>query len=259
VPIRVFSAHPSGVRCGASRVSRSRSTAPPVRADRHLLPVQPGVDRRRGRGFLSCKGFHRRCDHPERDGAAHRARRPGHLDDIEAGVRVARRPRRDPHPFPTASLKRQSLCRGAVQDAEVPARLPGLVRWPDRGPRIPRRILHRVQPRTQAFRGIGWHTAASVHFGTARRGRRRTAGHPGRRPGHSPRTLRPTSPTTQNPRSERSCDATASRVATGRAPSPNASLRPPPSRKPFCGRHMWISGWQPHTSSSSPVNRWNAS
>ena len=26
--------------------------------------------------------------------------------------------------------------------------------------------------------------------------------------------------------------------------------RPPPSRKHFCGRHMWISGWQPHTSST---------
>ncbi len=64
------------------------SLVPPVRADRHLLPVQPGVDRRRGRGFSAGKGFHRRGDHPQRDGAAHGARRPGHLDDLQTGVRV---------------------------------------------------------------------------------------------------------------------------------------------------------------------------
>ena len=67
-----------------------------------------------------------------------------------------------------------------------------------RGPRIPGRILHRVQPRSSAFR----HRMAHSGFRALRhrrRGRRRPAGHPGRRAGRSPRTLRPTAPTTQIP------------------------------------------------------------
>ena len=111
------------------------SLVPPVRADRHLLPLQPRMARRRGRGFRAGKGFHRRGDQPQRVGAAHRARRPGHLDDLQTGVGVARRPGGHTYSFPTAGVQRQPVLRGAVQDPEVPARLPRLLRQPARSPR----------------------------------------------------------------------------------------------------------------------------
>ena len=56
----------------------------------------------------------------------------GSLDDLQAGRVPARRPRRHPVPLPAARLQRQPVQRGAVQDAEVPARLPRPVRL-DRG------------------------------------------------------------------------------------------------------------------------------
>ena len=56
---------------------------------------------------------------------AHPARRPGHVDDLQAGRPAARRPRRRPQPQPPPRVQRQPLLRGAVQDAQV---LPGVPR-----------------------------------------------------------------------------------------------------------------------------------
>ena len=139
---------------------------PPVRADRHLLPVQPGLDRLHRRGITPGHGLHRRRDRPQRRGPAHRARRPGHLDDVEAGVGAAHRPGRHPLPLPAAGVERQPLFRGAVPDPEVSARFP----------RSLSSLAHAKQFCTEFFyqynyihrhSGIGWHTPASVHFGTA--------------------------------------------------------------------------------------------
>ena len=44
--------------------------------------------------------LHRRGDRPQRVGAAHGARRPGHVDDVEAGVGVADRSRASPARIP---------------------------------------------------------------------------------------------------------------------------------------------------------------
>jgi transposase InsO family protein len=56
------------------------------------------------------------------------ARRPRQLDDLQAGRDAAGRSRRDQDPQPALHLDRQPLLGGAVQDAQVPAGVPGPVR-----------------------------------------------------------------------------------------------------------------------------------
>jgi len=72
--------------------------------------------------------------------AGHRPRPAGHprgprlLDDLEAGRAAARRSRRHPVPLPAPCEQRQPVLRSAVQDPEIPARLPCEVRLYRRRP-----------------------------------------------------------------------------------------------------------------------------
>jgi transposase InsO family protein len=65
-------------------------------------------------------------------GEAHGARRPGLVDDLQAGGPAARGPRGHEVPLEAPRLQRQPVLRGPVQDPEVPARIPPAVRI-DRG------------------------------------------------------------------------------------------------------------------------------
>ena len=82
---------------------------PPVRDHRHLLPVQPVLDRIPGRGLGVGDRLHRRGHRAQRRRAAHCARRPRHVDDIEAGVGAADRSRGHPVAFPAEGVQRQPV------------------------------------------------------------------------------------------------------------------------------------------------------
>ena len=67
----------------------------------------------------------RRAQAGDRTRPAHDPRRPRAVDDVQARGSTPGRPGRHQDPQPPARLQRQSLLRDPVQDAEVPARLPG--------------------------------------------------------------------------------------------------------------------------------------
>ena len=68
------------------------------------------------------------------------------LHEVEAGRLPARRPRRHQEPLPALYLHRQPLLGGALQDPEVPARLPGAVRIDRGGQELLPAVLRLVQP-----------------------------------------------------------------------------------------------------------------
>jgi hypothetical protein len=78
----------------------------------------------------------------------------------------ARRSRRCPQPPPTARLQRQPLQQKPVQDTQILPRVPRPVRFHRRRPQVLHDVLHLLQPRAR-HSGIGLHTPASVHYGTA--------------------------------------------------------------------------------------------
>ena len=90
----------------------------------------------------------------------------GARDDLETGGALTRRPRRDEDPRPAACLQRQPVLGGAVQDAEVPAGLPGAVRRDPGCPRPLPHLLPLVQRRTPSQRPGPAHPH-DVHFGLA--------------------------------------------------------------------------------------------
>ena len=81
---------------------------------------------------------------------AHHPRRPGPLDDQQAGRLPARGPGHHEEPQPTARPRRQPLQRGPVQDHQVPPGLPGPVRlhrgWPRLLPDVLRLVQRRAPP-----------------------------------------------------------------------------------------------------------------
>src|SRR5664279_735433 len=82
-------------RCGAGTsrncVGRQGRVVPPVRPDRHLLAVQPRVDRLAARGLRARQGLPERGDPHQRLRPAHRARGSRHLDEVQTRVRITRR------------------------------------------------------------------------------------------------------------------------------------------------------------------------
>jgi putative transposase len=96
-----------------------------------------------------------------------RPRRPGHLDDLQTGRPAAGRPGVDPLALPPARVQRQPLQRGRVQDAEV---RPGLPRASSGRLADARAFGERFfgyYNHEHRHSGIGLHTPASVHYGTA--------------------------------------------------------------------------------------------
>ena len=127
------------------------------------------------------RGAGRGADPPDLRQAGHRPRpadhprRPRLVDDLQAGGVPARRPRRHPVALAPARLQRQPVQRGAVQDAEVPARLPRPVHL-DRG--RPRALPTFFPWYNDEHRhtGLALHTPADVHYGTAAITREKRAG-----------------------------------------------------------------------------------
>ena len=102
----------------------------PVRVARHLQPICGRVDGRRT-GELGAGRTAHRANLPQ---ARHRARDADPAlgsrgtDDQQVHRAAAGRPRGDPLAQPSPGQRRQPLLRGAVQDPEVPPRLPRAVR-----------------------------------------------------------------------------------------------------------------------------------
>ena len=119
-------------------------------------------------------------------------------DDEQVHRTTARRPRRDPFTEPPSDVRRQPLLRGAVQDPEVPPRLP----WPlprhHRRDRLLPNVLPLVQHRTSPWRDRDAHPGRCTsqsnpeHAGAAR-------ADPSSRLDPSSRTLRSRAPTTRSP------------------------------------------------------------
>ena len=99
----------------------------PLRRARHLQPLRGRLDGRRPGELGAGLSSHRRdLPQPGRPApGAHPALRPRRADDEQVHRTTARRPRRDPFTEPPSGVRRQPLLRGAVQDPEVPPRLPG--------------------------------------------------------------------------------------------------------------------------------------
>ncbi len=98
---------------------------------------------------------------------AHLARRPRVVDDLQACRPAPRRSRRHPLPQPAVGVERQPLLRSPVQDPQV---LPGVPRpGSGRSPTPARSASAFFDHYNHVHRhaGIGLHTPASVHYGTA--------------------------------------------------------------------------------------------
>ncbi len=96
---------------------------------------------------------HRESDRGELEKAVdparttHGARRPGLLDDLQTGGADALRSGSHQDSFAASREQRQPVLGGAIQDAEVPARVPGPVRLRRGRARLLRRVLRLVQQR----------------------------------------------------------------------------------------------------------------
>ena len=140
----------------------------PLRGARHLYALcgclARGPERIRGTGHR----FHRRRRARARDrsGPADHPRRPGQLDDVEPGGRTPQLLGHQALTQPSPRKQRQPLQRGPIQDAQVLPELPRTLRLDRRRPRVLRVVLLVVN-HEHRHSGIGYHTPASVHYGTA--------------------------------------------------------------------------------------------
>ena len=129
---------------------------------------------------------------------AHPALRPRRADDEQVHRTTARRPRRDPFTEPPSGVRRQPLLRGAVQDPEVPPRLP----WPlprhHRRDRLLPNVLPLVQHRTSPWRDRHAHPGRRASQSNPERAGAARAD-PSSRLDPSSRTLRSRDPTTGSP------------------------------------------------------------
>jgi hypothetical protein len=140
----------------------------PLRDARRLQPLCGGLDGGPSGERHARAEVHRRDVRPpgHQPWAAHHPRRSRARDDLEIGGALTRRPRRDQDPRPAACLQRQPIFGSAVQDAEVPAGLPGAVRLDPGCPRPLPHLLPLVQ-RRHHHSGLGLLTPHDVHFGLA--------------------------------------------------------------------------------------------
>ncbi len=103
---------------------------PPVRHPRRVQPSRRRLDGRDAREQCAREEAHRRDVRAAGHGArpAHAARGPRVFDEVEARCPAARRPRRDEDALTAARLERRPVLRSAVQDSQVPARVPRALR-----------------------------------------------------------------------------------------------------------------------------------
>ena len=120
------------------------------------------------------------------------------LNNEQVHRTTARRPRRDPFTEPPSGVRRQPLLRGAVQDPEVPPRLP----WPlprhHRRDRLLPNVLPLVQHRTSPWRDRDAHPGRRPSQSNPERAGAARAD-PSSRLDPSSRTLRSRDPTTASP------------------------------------------------------------
>ena len=172
----------------------------PLRRARHLQPLRGRLDGRRPGELGAGRSSHRRdLPQPGRPApGAHPALRPRRADDEQVHRTTARRPRRDPFTEPPSGVRRQPLLRGAVQDPEVPPRLP----WPlprhHRRNRLLPNVLPLVQHRTSPWRDRDAHPGRRPSQSNPERAGAARAD-PSSRLDPSSRTLRPRDPTTASP------------------------------------------------------------
>ena len=157
----------AGVVLGHHQAPRpdSRALLRPLRDPRHLLPLRRRFHRRRPRVSRDRRTAHRRHRHPARP-TPQPARRPGHLDDVEAGRAASPRPRGRAVPLPPAHVERQPLLRSGVQDVEVRPGLPSRFGCLADARAFCQRFFAYYNDQHHHSR-LGWHTPASVHDGTA--------------------------------------------------------------------------------------------
>ena len=126
---------------------------------------------------------------------AHHPRRPRQLDDVEPGRRAATpsSASRRSHSRPHVS-QRQPLLRGAVQDPQVLPGVPRALRLASQDARAFCATFFNYYNHEHRHSGIGYHTPASVHYGTADRGARPAGRDPRRRLRRQPGPVPPPSP-----------------------------------------------------------------
>ena len=98
--------------------------------------------------------------------AADDPRGSGAGDDLQAGRPAAGRSGRDQDPWPAARLERQPVLGSAVQDPEVPAGLPGAVRFDPGRARALHDFFHWYNTEHH-HSGLGLLTPHDVHYGHA--------------------------------------------------------------------------------------------
>src|SRR5450755_4475163 len=134
---------------------------PSLRDPRHLQPLRRRLADRSSRVGGSRRATHRRHrgegKHCSRD--PHAPCRSWHQYAIETRRRAPHRPRSRQIPQPPARVGRQSVLRGAVQNTEVPTRLPRSLRL-DRGcscslPEVLPLVQQRTPPRRYRLDGSG--------------------------------------------------------------------------------------------------------
>ena len=100
-------------------------------------------------------------------GPTHDSCRQREPDDRQIGGHLAGRPGRGEEPLPAARFQRQPVLGGAVQNAQVPAGLPGPLRQPGRCPPVGAAASSPGTTTSTTTRGLGLLTPADVHTGRA--------------------------------------------------------------------------------------------
>ena len=213
----------------------------PVRDPRRVQPLRRRLDGPAPRERRARQG----ADRPSRSAAAgharavHPPRRPRQLDDLKARRLPARRSRRDQDPLPAPHLDRQPLLRSAVQDAQVPARLPANASRASSTRGRSAATSSAGTTTSTATAGSGLLTPATVHHGRAESDARRPQRRARRRLRREARALRPPA----RPRRRRYRPPRGSTSPTPRRPSlnPNADCLIPLHRSAVPAT-SWLEG-----------------
>ena len=179
---------------------RSGRTSISTRRARHLQPLRGRLDGRRPGELGAGRSSHRRVLPQTGRPApgAHTALRPRRADDEQVHRTTARRSRSHALTEPPPGVRRQPVLRGAVQDPEVPPRLP----WPlprhHRRHRLLPNVLPLVQHRASPWRDRDAHPGRCPSPSNPERAGPARAD-PSSRLDPASRTLRSGHPTTRSP------------------------------------------------------------
>jgi hypothetical protein len=153
-------------RAGAPTVCSMTNLSPRPRPGGRVVEVQAGrrSSRRPAPRRYARSTKRRQLPAATTTGRRRRASPSGRADDLQAGRDAARRSRSGQDAQQALHLDRQPLLGGAVQDAQVPARVPAAVRLDRARPRVLPRVLRLVQPPAPPRRHRP-DVRAAVHYG----------------------------------------------------------------------------------------------